>query len=286
MQTSERIVRANDVDLCVETFGDPDHPALLLVSGSSMLWWGDELCALLAAGSRFVVRYDVRDTGRSVAYPAGAPDYDLRTLASDAIALLDVLGISDVHLVGSGVGGWIGQLAALDHPKRIASLTLMSTRPIAHGACDPDLPDHTPEIMAFFAAAGTPDWSDRASVVEHLVASARAFSNSRYFDEDAQRLTAGRVVDRTTDVAASLTNIAFTDPGERWRERLGEVRAPTLVVHGTEDPFFPHGNGVALAEEIPGARLLSVDGMGSELPPAVWDVVVPAILEHTAGSPS
>lgn len=279
---NDEVIRVNGVDLGVETFGECAGPAVLLV-GSSMLTWADGFCERLAAGGRFVIRYDMRDTGRSVGYEPGAAPYTLRDLVADAVGVLDAFGVGEAHLVGFSVGGWIAQLAALDHPGRVASLTLIATRPTAPGPSDADLPEHSERLMAHIMGAAEPDWSDRAAVVGHLVESDRHFAGTLPFDEAARREVAGRVFDRTANVKSALTNIAFIDHGGRWRERLGQVGAPTLVIHGLEDPFFPYGNGQALAKEIPGARLLPLEGMGHELPPAVWDVVVPAIVRHTAG---
>jgi pimeloyl-ACP methyl ester carboxylesterase len=125
--SGERVVRANGVDLWVETFGDPDDQAILLIMGlaASMDWWEDEFCQRLAAGGRFVVRYDHRDTGRSTSYPAGAPPYTGHDLTADAVGLLDVLGRPRAHLVGMSAGGGIAQEIAVDHPDRVASLTLI-----------------------------------------------------------------------------------------------------------------------------------------------------------------
>src|SRR5918999_3929803 len=97
--SSPRLIRANDVDLCVQTFGDADAPAILLIAGaaSPMDWWDDELCERLAPGPRLVIRYDHRDTGQSVSYPAGAPDYDGGDLVADAVGILDELGIERAH---------------------------------------------------------------------------------------------------------------------------------------------------------------------------------------------
>ena len=278
---NERIAHANGVDLCVETFGDPADPAILLVMGSSasMDWWEEEFCQRLAAGRRLVIRYDHRDTGRSVSYEPGAPPYTLHDLAGDAMGLLDVLGPARAHLVGVSMGGAIAQLAALDHPDRVASLTLISTSPSGR---DPDLPDMSEETTAEFAVV-SPDWSDRTAVIDYQLHLARvSASRSRPFDEEAIRDVAGRSFDRTTNVASSMTNHHVMNGGGRWRERLGELDLPTLVIHGTDDPVLPYGHALALAREIPRAELLPLDQMGHELPRRLWDVVVPAILAHTS----
>jgi pimeloyl-ACP methyl ester carboxylesterase len=281
MEPNERIIRANGVDLCLQTFGgSADSPILLIMGGaSSMDWWEDGFCERLAAGSRFVIRYDHRDTGRSVSYEPGAGPYSLRDLAEDAVGLLDALGLESAHLVGMSMGGWIGQLVALDHSDRVASLTLISTSPTA-GPSDPDLPEMSEKLQAFFAEeVSEPDWSDRDAVIDYIVEGERPFAGSRPFDEAAIRAIAARAFDRTTNHAA-------IDSGDRWRERLGEVSVPTLVIHGTEDPMYPYGNAVALAKEIAGAQLLALERVGHEVPPrALWDVVVPAILQHTASAP-
>ncbi len=285
LASSERIVRANGVDLCVQTFGDRADPALLLV-GTSMLTWEDAFCERLATGHRFVIRYDIRDTGRSVGYEPGNAPYTIRDLVADAVGLLDTFGLAGAHFVGFSVGGMICQHAALDHPGRVASLTLIATRPTAPGPNDLDLPEHSEKVMAWVMGTPDPDWSDRTAVIDYLVERDRQVAGSLPFDEAARRDVAGRLVDRTDNVGWSITTFAAIDLGDRWRERLGAVRAPTLVIHGIEDPFFPYGNGVALSTEIPGARLLTLEKMGHELPRAVWDVVIPAIVEHTAGVPS
>jgi pimeloyl-ACP methyl ester carboxylesterase len=143
------------------------------------------------------------------------------------------------------------------------------------------------KLQAFFAQeASEPDWSDRAAVIDSIVEVERPFAGSRPFDEAAIREIAARAFERTTNLALSVTNHAAIDSGDRWRERLGEMSAPTLVIHGTEDPMYPYGNAVVLAKEIPGARLLALERVGHEVPPRdLWDVVVPAILRHTASAP-
>jgi pimeloyl-ACP methyl ester carboxylesterase len=285
---NDRILHVNGVDLSVETFGDPAEPAILLIhgAGSSMLSWDEDLCERLAAGPRFVIRYDLRDAGRSVTYEPGAPQYALRDLVADAVGLLDSFGLESAHLVGMSAGAAIAQLVALDHPDRVASLTLASSTPGIPGQETRDLPAVSEELKAFLThEPPEPNWADRAAVIDYLVEAERPYAaRSRPFDEAAMRDLAGRIFDRSANVAANLTNPFIVDAGDPWRQRLGQVAAPTLVVHGTEDPLFPYGHALALAQEIPGAELLALEQTGHEhFPRATWDVVVPAILRHTSG---
>ncbi|MGZ0148104.1 alpha/beta fold hydrolase [Kribbella sp. WER1] len=185
-----------------------------------------------------------------------------------------------------GVGGFVAQLLALEH--EVASLTLVSTRAVAPGPVDADLADHDQAVMGQLFGRPMPDWTDRASVVEYMTGSARLLAGSRGFDEDDVRTTAGRMFDRARKSAAAQrashlgTAFAAIDCRPRWRERLPEITAKTLVIHGDEDPFFPHQNGVALAAEIPNATLLTLPGIGQGLPRSSWPTVVPALLKHTA----
>ncbi|WP_329031536.1 alpha/beta fold hydrolase [Streptomyces sp. NBC_01725] len=279
-----RLVEANGVRLCVQTFGSPADPTILLIggAGSSMDGWDEGFCARLAAGGRHVVRYDHRDTGRSVNSPAGAPDYTFSALLADAVGLLDVLGAERAHVVGISMGGGLAQCLAVTHPGRVATLTLVSTSPA--GPTESKLPPPSERMRAAFAdPAPEPDWSDRAAVIAYMVEAERLFAGSAPFDEDAVRESSGRIVDRTTDIEAALKNHwALADDEEPVTVLLSEVTAPTLVLHGTEDPLFPLDHGRALAEGIPDARLVALDGVGHQAPPArVWDTAIPAVLHHT-----
>ena len=284
--TAPRIVQANGVDLCVQSFGDKLDPALLLIAGAagSMDWWEDELCERLAAGGCFVMRYDHRDTGQSASYPPRAPGYDGRDLVEDAVGVLDALAVRCAHVVGMSMGGGVAQELALLHPGRVAPLTLISTSPAVPREADkPALPPPSDELRKRFAdPLPEPDWSDRAAVADYLIEDWRPYFGSRGFDESALRELAARVVERTRNIASSMTNHSVMEQGEPVRARLGEIRSPTLVVHGTDDPLFPYAHGEALAAEIPGARLLGLTGVGHEYPPrATWAEVVPAILRLT-----
>jgi pimeloyl-ACP methyl ester carboxylesterase len=279
---AEAMVRVNGVDLCVEVFGDPEAPAILLISGAaaSMDWWDAEFCGRLAVSGRFVIRYDHRDTGRSVSYPPGAPGYTGTDLVGDAVGLIDALARGRAHVVGLSMGGGIAQYLAVEHPDRVATLTLMSTSP----GPDNDLPPMADRLKAALAdPAPEPDWADRDAVAEYLVDGQRPFAGPDSFDEAYVREVARRVVERTINLESSVKNHWHVEGGEDMRPRLGEVSAPTLVIHGTEDPFFPPGHAVALTREIAGAERLLLDGVGHQVPPSsTWDLVVPAILRHTA----
>src|ERR671916_183201 len=202
-------------------------------------------------------------------------------LADDAAALVDALGARPAHLAGIGVGGMVAQVAALDHPDAFSALTLAGTRAVAPGRVDKDLPDHDAATMGRLFSRSMPDWSDRAAVAEFAAGGAEILGN----DPDDARATAERIWDRTpgTEPAVQMANqmgLVFSKLNckPRWRERLPELAIPTLVVHGRRDPFFPVGNGEALAREIPGARLLVLERAATAIPDVAAGEVAAAML--------
>jgi pimeloyl-ACP methyl ester carboxylesterase len=277
---AERMIEANGVELCTEAFGDPGDPPILLIhgTGASMLWWEEDFCRMLAGDGRHVIRYDHRDTGRSVSYEPGRPEYTGADLTADAAGVLDGFGISAAHLVGVSAGGGIAQEIALDSADRVLSLTLISTSPATRG--DRDLPPPTPDFSRFVAAAEA-DWSGPDSVIDYLVDYWRILAGGeRAVDERRLRELVRRDVERARDFAA-VQNHDLMSHGEGSPRPLSSITAPTLVIHGTADPMFPLEHGRALAEEIPGARLLALEGAGHGVDRVDWDAIVRAILEHT-----
>lgn len=280
-----KFVDVGGVQLCVQTFGDQRDPAVLLVSGmhSSMDWWDEEFCAGLAAGLRYVIRYDHRDTGQSACDPPGAPSYSGDDLVADAMGVLDALGIPAAHLVGISMGGAIAQQLAVQYPERVITLTLMSTRAIGATSADsPELPPPSPELLDTPEPA-EPDWTDRAAVIDYIVAYDKRLSRGE-FDEERVRERAGRIVDRSRNIQASMTNHAIlADSGASHPPRIDQIGAPTLVIHGTADPLFPYPHAEALHRTIPNAMLLPLEGVGHQIPPpATWDTVIPVLLRHTS----
>src|SRR5215213_32166 len=250
------MIEVNGVDLCTEPFGDPGHLPVLLVMGvsASMLWWEEGFCRMLADRGRFVIRYDHRDTGRSITYERGHPDYTGADLVADAAGVLDAYGIRAAHIVGVSAGGAFAQLLALAFPKRVLSLVLVSTSPATPG--ERRLPPATERYRRFLATAGV-DWSDRASVIDYLVGHSRLLAGGeRPFDEAAARDLVRRDVERAHDIASSENHGALPE-GDLPHGSLSSIAVPTLVIHGSADPMFPLEHGQALVDEIPDARLLT-----------------------------
>lgn len=274
----EHLLGINGVELCAETFGDPAAPAIVLIAGSaaSMLWWDAGLCEQIAAHGRFVIRYDQRDTGRSTCYPPGQPAYSFTDLALDVLGLQDAWGIERAHLVCQSMFGGLGLVLGVDHPDRVASLTFVSTSTGAD-----DLPPPSGEL----AVPAEPDTSGEAAVVEYVVAGARAYAGgSPYFDEAAIRTLVERDVARAKNYASTLANHYRIEHDGPARGGFGDITAPTLVVPGDHDPLLPLPHGEALRDAIPGAELLVLEGAGHDLPRAVWDEFVSALVLHAEGS--
>jgi pimeloyl-ACP methyl ester carboxylesterase len=276
------MIEANGVDLCTEPFGDPGDPPVLLVmgAGASMLWWEEGFCRLLAEGGRFVIRYDHRDTGRSVTYAPGHPGYTGADLVDDAVGVLDAYELAAAHVVGVSAGGAFAQLLALGLPDRVLSLVLIGTSPATAG--ERGLPSATEHFTGFLSSAQVA-WSDQESVIEYLVGYQRMLAGGvRRFDDAGWRELVRCDVERARDIAASQNHNIIAE-GDVASGPIWSIGVPTLVIHGTADPMFPVAHGQALAEEIPGARLLTLVGAGHGIDRADWDTIVRAILAHTAG---
>ncbi|BAL90303.1 hypothetical protein AMIS_50830 [Actinoplanes missouriensis 431] len=279
---TETMMPVNGIQVCVETFGEPADPPLLLLSGDggSMDWWDDEFCRRLAAGGRLVVRYDHRDTGRSTCFPIGSPAYSGEDLMNDALGVLDVLGLPSAHLVGFSLGGGIAQRIAADHPGRVLSLTLISTS-ARSGDPDPALPPPPAPVSVATRPLPEIDWTDRKAAVARLITEIRDRGGPFTAAEPHLRRLAERIFDRSADLAAGRRNHRLAGYGPPVRDRLGTIVAPTVILHGTLDQRFPAEHPRELADAIPKSRLVWLEGVGHELPPrAVWDRVLDEILHN------
>ena len=292
-----QIARANGIDICYEIFGDPKAQPMLLIMGlgAQMVLWDDDFCEQLAARSFRVIRFDNRDIGQSsklsggkrlsplellklrfLKIPVAAP-YKLTDMARDTTGLMDVLGIRSAHLVGASMGGMIAQEIAISDAERVRSLTsIMST------TGNPKVPPPTREAAALLMAPPP------ATKEEYLVRFAQTWKLLRVgsFPEDEARdhARAERIYARGLNPAGVGRQLrAILASGNR-KERLRQVKAPTLVIHGTVDPLVHPMGGVDTAASIPGAKLVMIEGMGHALPVELWPQVIEPIATHASGA--
>lgn len=276
------LIAVNGVELWVERHaaGGANGTPVLLLAGSdatTLRWPAAFIDALVAAGHP-VDAYDHRDSGASTKVDPDTP-YALADLATDAVALLDALGVAEAHLVGYSMGGAVAQVVALDHPERVASLTLVASTP---GLGDERLPfaaDWFVERMA--ERLWNPPPRTDPERVAWIVDLYRMLAGLRYpFDEDAQRALAAAELARGWCPESGHGIAAGAAPSRL--DRLREIGVPTLVVHGTADPVFALAHGEALAAGIPGARFEVVDELGHEVPAPFGAELATMVLAHLA----
>jgi pimeloyl-ACP methyl ester carboxylesterase len=285
--------KANDISLEYESFGSKSSETILLIQGMSaqLIHWPLELCHELVARGYRVIRFDNRDAGLSTkfheagvpnlmarfGFKAAAPPYTLRDMALDAIGLLDALDIPSAHIVGASMGGMIAQRIAADHPTRTRSLTsIMSTSGAA------DLPPSRPAAIAALMAPYPPS-GDREALVARLVKVRRAIASPAYpMSDDEMRRLAVQSLDRSycPDGAARQMAAALA-AGDR-RSSLARITAPTVVLHGQDDPLVPVECGIDTARHIPGAELRIVPGMGHDFPLGLVRTMADAIAAAAA----
>jgi pimeloyl-ACP methyl ester carboxylesterase len=274
------------IELCYQTFGDPDDDPLLLVMGlgGPMNWWDTELCVLLAEHGFYVVRYDNRDTGRSsrgtgrvtrgmlVSAFAGRRvkvPYSLSDLAGDAFGLLDHLGLDSAHVVGVSMGGMIAQTMAIEQPARVRSLTsVMSTT--GRRTVGWQHPSLFPNLLA--KRGSRQAYLDSTVVVWNRIGSP-AYPQT----EEKIRARADETWARGISGSGVLRHMLAVITQPNRGPRLRALRMPALVVHGLADKMVHVSGGRATAAAIPGAELLLIDGMGHDLPPALFETFVSAI---------
>ena len=291
------VVEANGLKIECEVHGDPGAPTVLLIMGLGMpaaLWPDPVVQTLTGAGFR-VVTFDNRDAGGSTRLegvrvpnvlraigrallrrPVAAP-YTLDAMAADTVGLLDALGIAQAHVVGASMGGMIGQVIAANYPSRVLSLTsIMSNsgnpeRRVAFGSWK--------ALRAIIHRPPPPD--DHEAVVRHLMRLFGVIGSPAFRHElESMRPLFERVARRGLYRAGTSRQLlAILATGDR-RALLAQIKAPTLVVHGADDPLVPVAAGRDTAAHIPGAKLEIVDGMGHDFPPGLMAQLAARIAEH------
>lgn len=292
MVTDQTIrIGAGEVMLCHELVGDPAGPVMVLVNGlgGQLIDWDDSLLGALRTAGFATLRFDNRDAGRSSGaderfrfdlQAVGRRDhsavaYRLDDLADDVVGLLDALGIDRAHVLGVSMGGMIAQLVALRHGHRVASLcSIMSTT----GARDVGQPSERAVQVLLRPAA-----HDRAGRIEQEVET-QATIGSPGFPADPARVRrrAGARYDRAFRPAGTGRQLMAILMADDRTERLRGLSVPTLVVHGADDALVHPSGGQATADAVPGATLLTVPGMGHEIPLALVPTVVDAVVANAA----
>jgi pimeloyl-ACP methyl ester carboxylesterase len=286
---NERFAAVNGIELCYETFGDRSDPPLLLIMGlgTQMLAWHEDFCTELAGRGFFVTRYDNRDVGRSTRFDGSPPPkptrlltrrvrtaYSLADMAADAAGLVEHLGFESAHVVGASMGGMIGQVLAINHPERVRSfVSIMSTtgsRFVGQPAA---------AVYPFFFA---PMPRSREEYLERGMKMWKLIGSPGFPRDEAEiRDLLERSYERGLSPAGTMRQLAaIVASGNRTRD-LARIKAPTLVIHGTKDKMVRVSGGRATARAIPGGRLELIEGMGHDLPRALWPRLIDAI-ERTA----
>lgn len=294
--------QANGINIAYESFGATDHEAVLLIAGTGrqLTDWPLELVDRLVSRGFRVVRFDNRDVGLSTTFDAaGYPDsdaiaraleagtpapipYTLQDMARDAVGLLDALGVQRAHIVGISMGGAIAQLVAIDHPEHVLSLTLMMA-----DSGDPALPPIAkPEVFADIPPP--PAEGDRAGFIEYdlLIRQAQA---SPGYPTDPQRLRSQveRDIARSYEPdgltrQATVSLVGHIESADYRRSNLKQITAPTVVLHGTDDPVVAVDSARQIAAQVPLAELRIIEGLGHDIPLVLVDQFADAIAAAAA----
>jgi pimeloyl-ACP methyl ester carboxylesterase len=283
----------NQIEIEYETMGNPELKPILLIPGlgGQLIAWSDDICKKLIDNGFFVIKYDNRDVGLSTKFDtAGIPDmmeiaaaynrgeipnipYTLEDMADDAVGLLSALNIDKAHICGASMGGMIAQIIAYNHPTRVLSLTV-----IISTTGNPSLPQAKPEIMAQFFA---PVPSEREAYIEEMARRDSLIYGNFDYDEIQGREYRKNEYDRCyypEGVARQLA--AMSVPGN-IQPKISAIKAPTLVIHGKEDPFNSIEASKEIVSTIPDAELLLIEGMGHSFPREVLGQIVDAISAHS-----
>ena len=286
---AERVIDSNGIRLWTEDFGDRRNPTLLLIMGASAqgIQWPEPFIDKFVERNYHVIRYDNRDTGQSTCFDFSKNPYTLDDLANDAIGVLDAYDVGSAHLAGASMGGMITQTLMIKQPNRVRSASIIMSSPLAGGddggplLSAPDLKGPDPQWLAdLVALQASMPMNTADDMIEMRVAMFTKLAGSLPVDTAGLREIAKREVGRATNFAAQSNHglaVGASSPRDR-RPLLRKTSIPTLVVHGTEDPILPYPHGKAIADAVPGAKLLTFDGMGHDLPAQVWPQLVDAML--------
>ena len=289
-------ILSNGLKLEVEEFGKPSDPSVLLIMGLSaqLTRWPEAFIESIVDKGFHVVAFDNRDIGLSeklISERATSPmavallntvglagllaPYKLTDMAKDTVGVLDALEIERAHVIGASMGGMIGQIVCAEYPDRIKSFTaLMSS------TNNPDLPKAHPKVSWEVMTARKPSATreELIDITMRIWTLIGTKDSGRDPVEFRQQVAAS--IDRNSSPSGIRRQMAAIIATRDLRDWTRKVTAPTLVVHGSDDPLVPVQNGVDIAAEIKHARMEIIEGMGHDLPPKYLTEVVDHVLEH------
>jgi pimeloyl-ACP methyl ester carboxylesterase len=262
------------VSINYDTFGDTDHPPLLLIQGlgAHMLGWRADFCRQLADVGFHVLRFDNRDVGLSQKFPRGG--YTLADMADDTAGLFTALDIPAAHIVGQSMGGMVAQQLALDHPARLLTLTLVYTAPSTAYIAGRDLVDertHRPRAR------------DRDEAIALYLDNEAVCASPGYPQDTAWlRELGGQMYDRDYDPDGILRQMESLDNSPDRTPHLHRITVPTTILHGDGDRLIDPDGSKVMHELIADSKLTIYPGMGHELPQPLWPQIITQIRDNTA----
>ncbi len=286
---AEQFCRVGEIEICYETFGDSENPAILLIMGlgTQMVAWREDFCEQLADRGFFVIRHDNRDIGRSTRLD-GAPTptlvqlarrdkraaaYTLADMAGDSVGVLDHLGIERAHVVGASMGGMIAQTIAIRYPHRTLSMVSIMSNTGSFWRGQP--------ALTMYAVLLRPAPNERSAFIQRAVDTFAKIGGSGFEPniEDLRDI-ASRSYDRGHDPKGSSRQLGAIIADRDRSPQLAKLRMPVTVIHGTDDKLVRKSGGRSTARAIPGAKLVEIKGMGHGLPRGAWPQIIDAIVAN------
>lgn len=297
-QNTSGIIETNNINIAYESFGSANNETILLIQGTGvqLTGWPIELCKQLAEKGYHVIRFDNRDVGLSSKLDTlGMPDwanifpkigtcdevnlpYSLNDMATDAVGLLNELNIEKAHIVGVSMGGAIAQLIAINFPNKTLSLTS-----IMASSGNPQSPKGNPEVLKVMATP-PPMTDDVETLTNYFFTIYKAIGSPKYpTDDTILKDRAKKSIQRSwhsSGFARQAAAVIIGDNCDR-KQQLKNIKIPVVVIHGDADPVVNVEAGKEVAETIPEAKLVIIEGMGHDLPDALMPKIMEGILLAT-----
>lgn len=291
MAFETKVVRHGELEFWTDSFGNKENPAILLIcgSGNQSITWHQEFCQNLADSGFFVIRYDNRDVGLSSVINYKKNPYTLLDMSKDAIVILDAYEIESAHIVGHSMGGNIALILAEHFPSRVSTITLLASTLDLRANLDSILQRPTLSKLSK-PRKDFLDWvktyisnppktlNDR---IEKFIEGGRMQNGSKFeYDVELNRQIALQSFIRTKDAGSMFNHISAIDASyELYSKAAQKIKAPTLIIHGDQDPILPVDHAHALNEKIPNSKLNIIQGIGHGLNKGMYPILIENIIE-------